>query len=241
MTACCCCAGPSRSFSGAASKTLKNRLPPGETSSILAILPHLIGQPRVLRLAVKATCERVGANSPVAVIGCTPDCTELVVVQDRVTLHAQLVRAEDMTHAVELQELLDDRCAERISRASAQTCQLSIITGRGKRVELNAPGTNGEILLFRIWIAPDQICHGTFMRYFPEPIDNLDLVDMMDRGTEAAVHAKDGIVNDDREGEKVKHVGKILPDRGGTVFARTFEVEPVCLRGPGSQLLHLSW
>jgi len=29
------------SFSGAASKTLKNRFPPGDTSSILAILPHL--------------------------------------------------------------------------------------------------------------------------------------------------------------------------------------------------------
>jgi hypothetical protein len=36
------------------------------------------------------------------------------------------------------------------------------------------------------------------------------------------VHAKDRVVNDDREGEEIKHVGKVLPDGWGGVFAGAF-------------------
>lgn len=44
---------------------------------------------------------------------------------------------------------------------------------------------------------------------FLESINNLYLVNRVNRWREAAVNAKDGVVNDNRECEEVKHVGKI--------------------------------
>lgn len=60
--------------------------------------------------------------APVAVVWRAPDCRELVVELDGEALHAQLVGAEDMVHAVQREELLDDRRAECISCSSG--CQL---------------------------------------------------------------------------------------------------------------------
>ncbi len=57
-------------------------------------------------------------RAPIAVIGSTPDCTELVVIQHRITFHAKLMGAKDVVHAVETEKFLDNGCAERISRAT---------------------------------------------------------------------------------------------------------------------------
>ena len=67
------------------------------------------------------------------------------------------------------------------------------------------------------------------MRDLSEPIDNLDLIDMMYRRAETTVDAEYGVVDDDREGEEIEHVGEILPDGGCAVFSGTFKVESVCL------------
>jgi hypothetical protein len=53
---------------------------------------------------------------------------------------------------------------------------------------------------------------------------------MVDRWAQTAVNAEDGVVDDDAEGEKVKHVGKVLPDGWRAVFASTFEVEAIRLK-----------
>ncbi len=72
------------------------------------------------------------------------------------------------------------------------------------------------------------------MRYLPEAVDDLDLVDAVDAGAEAAVHAEDLVGDDDREGQVVEHVGEVVPHGGGAVFARAFRVEAVGLRdAPG--------
>ncbi len=44
------------------------------------------------------------------------------------------------------------------------------------------------------------------------------------------MNTKDLIVDDDAQGEKIKHVRKIMPDVGVAVFARTFRVESIGLR-----------
>ena len=67
------------------------------------------------------------------------------------------------------------------------------------------------------------------MRHLSEPIDDLDLVYMVYTRTETAVHAENRIVDDDAEGEEIKHVGEVLPDGRGGVFACAFEVKAVCL------------
>lgn len=68
------------------------------------------------------------------------------------------------------------------------------------------------------------------MRYFSETVDDFDLVDRVYRGRQAAVYAEDLVVDDNREGQKVKHVGEVVPDVGVAVFARAFCVEAVRLR-----------
>lgn len=92
------------SFSGAASKTLKKRFPPGDTSSILAMLPHL-------KLMSGNTDSRkcsplyADQDSPVAVVGRTPYGAEKVTVKHRVAFHAQLMSPKDMVHAIQIEKL----------------------------------------------------------------------------------------------------------------------------------------
>lgn len=44
-----------------------------------------------------------------------------------------------------------------------------------------------------------------------------------------SVHAEYPIVNDHTQGQKVKHVGKVLPYDRGSILAHTFSVEPIGL------------
>lgn len=67
------------------------------------------------------------------------------------------------------------------------------------------------------------------MRNLPEAVDDLYLVDAVDAGAEAAVDAEDLVGDDDREGQVVEHVGEVVPDGGGAVFASAFGVEAVGL------------
>lgn len=55
----------------------------------------------------------------VAVVRRGPDSREKIVIQDAVAFHAKLVRAEDMCHIVNLQELANDARAEGVPRTAA--------------------------------------------------------------------------------------------------------------------------
>lgn len=67
------------------------------------------------------------------------------------------------------------------------------------------------------------------MRDLAEAVYDLDLVDGMDRGREAAVHAEDTVVDDARQRQVVEHVGEVVPDGRVAVFAAAFCVEAVGL------------
>lgn len=67
------------------------------------------------------------------------------------------------------------------------------------------------------------------MGNFAEAVDDLDLIDGVDRGGEAAVDAKDLVVDDDAEGQVVKHVSEVVPDVCVAVLAAAFCVEAVGL------------
>lgn len=67
------------------------------------------------------------------------------------------------------------------------------------------------------------------MRYLSESVDDFDLVYGVYAWTQPAVYAEDIVVDDDREGEVVKHVGEIVPDICVAVFSRTLGVEAVGL------------
>ena len=147
--------------------------------------------------------------APVAVIRRAPDRAQVIVVQDLVALLTELVRAEDVVHPVNVEELLDDLRAERVSRAA---------------------GREGELVPLRVRVTPDQVRHGALVRDLAEAVDDLDLVDAVDARAQAAVHAEDLVVDDDGEGEEVEHVGEVVPDVGVAVLAVAFGVEAVGLR-----------
>ena len=114
--------------------------------------------------------------APIAVIWRAPDRAQPVVVEDLIALLAKLVRAENMRHVVHIEELLHDLGAKSIPRA---------------------PGRQGELVSFRIRIAPHQVGHGSLVWDLAEAIDDFDLVDAVDAGAQAAVDAEDLVVNDD--------------------------------------------
>ena len=128
---------------------------------------------------------------------------------------------EDMIHAIRFKKFLDNRCPKSIPCSS--DCQL----GDGTSTDL--PRTNCKVFFLWVRIGPHQVRHRTLMGDLPEPVNDLDLIDMVYGRTESSVDAKYGIIDDHAQGEKVEHVGKVLPDRGRAVFSRTLEVEAVCL------------
>ena len=94
--------------------------------------------------------------APVAVIGRAPDRAQPIIIEDLIALLAELVRAEDVRHFVDVEELLHHLGAESVTGAS---------------------GRQRELVSFGIWIAPYQVCHWALVRYLSEAVDDLDLVD----------------------------------------------------------------
>lgn len=56
----------------------------------------------------------------IAVIRRAPDRAQPIVVEHLIPFLTELVRAEDVVHFVDVQELLDDLCAERVACASGR-------------------------------------------------------------------------------------------------------------------------
>lgn len=67
------------------------------------------------------------------------------------------------------------------------------------------------------------------MGYLAETVNDLYLVDGMDGRRESTVHAEDLVVDHDAQGQKVEHVGEVVPDVRVTVFPRALGVEAVGL------------
>ena len=68
------------------------------------------------------------------------------------------------------------------------------------------------------------------MRDLAEAIDDFHLVDAVDAGAQPPVHAEDGVVDDDAEGEEVEHVREVVPHGRVAVLAVAFRVKAVGLR-----------
>lgn len=80
-----------------------------------------------------------------------------------------------------------------------------------------------------VWVRPQQIAHGAFVRDFLDSVESPDVVEGINAGGETAVEAKDLVVDEGREGEVVEKVGEVLPDIGVAVFAEALVVEAVDL------------
>ena len=113
-----------------------------------------------------------------------------------------------MGHAVDLQKLADHLRTKGVSCSARR---------------------EGEFITFGIGIGPDEISHRAFVRDLAEAVDDLDLINGVDRGRKSAMDTEDLVVDHNAEGEEVEHVGEVVPDVGVPVFAGALGVEAVGL------------
>ena len=130
---------------------------------ISLILGRPIKHIKVL-LAVRPNLENTRhVAAAVAIVGRGPDGREFIVVEDRETFHAELVRAEDVDHVVRVEELVDDLGAKSVARTSAhREDAASSVSSDGwaefKEIRdlvfrwLGSPRRYRKLFLVRIWI-----------------------------------------------------------------------------------------
>lgn len=160
-----------------------------------------------LSLSTRTDFEHTGqVSTSVAVVGCAPYRREAVIKHDHVALVAQLMGAEDVIHAVDLEEFLHYLRSECVSCSS---------------------WAERELVPLSVWIRPYQVRHGPFVRDLAKAVYDLDLVYAVNAGRETAVYTEDLVVDDARQGEIVEHVRKVVPDGWVTVLAAALCVEAI--------------
>lgn len=80
-----------------------------------------------------------------------------------------------------------------------------------------------------VGVGPDKVAQRAVVRHLLQPIKLADLVDGVEEGREAAVHAEDAVVDEGGRRQVVEEVGQGGPDRGAAVFAEALVVEAVDL------------
>jgi hypothetical protein len=151
----------------------------------------------------------------VAVVRCAPHSTQSIVIENLESFLAQLVCSEDVRHGIHLEELPDNLRSEGVT---------------------GAPRTERKLVPLRIGVTPHEICHGAFVWYFSKPVDDFNLIDGVYRRGEAAMHAKDLIVNYNGQRQEVEHVSKVMPNVGVAIFPGALGVEAIGL-GNASRLV----
>lgn len=146
--------------------------------------------------------------TPITVIRRTPHGGQPIFKHHHVSFVAELMGAEDMRHAVHLQELLHHLLSERISRPSR---------------------TQAKFVSLSVRVTPYQVRHGTFVWDLPEAVDDFDLIDAVDAGAQPAVDTEDLVVDHTAQAEIIKHIGEKVPHVGCAVLPRAFGVEAVGL------------
>ena len=87
----------------------------------------------------------------------------------------------------------------------------------------NAPSTSV------IWVTPEKIAHRTLMGNLLYTIQRTDVIECVDRGTQATVKAENLIIDEGGEGEVVEEVSEVFPDIRIAILSKAFVVEPVHL------------
>lgn len=124
-----------------------------------------------------------------------------------VSLHDELVGATDHLDVIGGVELRHHVATEQVSRP---------------------PGGHAPALGV-LRVTPEQVTHGPVMRHLLLSVNGPDLVQGLDAGAQAAVHAEDLSVNDGGEGEVVEDLCAVSPHRDASVLPETLVIEPVHL------------
>jgi hypothetical protein len=112
-------------------------------------------------------------TASVAVVRCAEDGHHISILAPIVALHDELMRSCDQGQAIIVVERLADVLTKSIASASwADTPTTSIV-----------------------WITPEQITHGPFVRHFLNPVQTPNIIQGIDTRAQSSVQAKDLIVN----------------------------------------------
>mmetsp|Transcript_20055 Transcript_20055/g.51700 ORF Transcript_20055/g.51700 Transcript_20055/m.51700 type:complete len:279 (+) Transcript_20055:173-1009(+) len=152
--------------------------------------------------------DRCHVATPVAVVRRGPHRDERVVEHVLIALHHQLVRTCDQIDLVRLVKLRHYVSPEQVA-CSART---------------QAPAV--DILR----IGPHQIAHGAIVRHLLLAVDHAHLVERVDGGREAAMHAEDAVLDDRRQREVVEDLRAVPPHVDRTKLSQALVVEAVHLR-----------
>mmetsp|Transcript_76524 Transcript_76524/g.211821 ORF Transcript_76524/g.211821 Transcript_76524/m.211821 type:complete len:353 (-) Transcript_76524:157-1215(-) len=127
----------------------------------------------------------------VAVVGRRPDRHQRVAEHPLEALHHQLVRAADEVQVVALEEGSNH------------------VRTKGERHAAVVLAPAHDVL---VRVGPQQVAQQARVGHVRGPHDALDLVHRGQLGRQAAVHAKDLLVHDGRDGQAVEAVGVRLPE-----------------------------
>jgi len=121
-----------------------------------------------LFVKLKDTCEVLKS---IAIIRCAPDCAELPIKQNLISLHAKLMRSEYFGHTVFVKEPVNDVHSKHIPSSSRR---------------------QGEACVARVWIGirPHQVGERAFVRDLLDPLDLLYIRYMLNCWREACVDAE---------------------------------------------------
>jgi len=78
-------------------------------------------------------------------------------------------------------------------------------------------------------VGPHEITHRSFVWNFLLSINSLDLIECVDAGREAAVHAKDGLVDDGGKRKEVHYLCAVAPHVYRPIFAKALIVKAIHL------------
>lgn len=80
-----------------------------------------------------------------------------------------------------------------------------------------------------VGIAPQQVTHRSLVGNLLDSVQRPDVVERVDRRTQAAMKAEDLVLNERGEGEVIEKVGEVSPHVGVAIFAQALVVEAVDL------------
>ena len=146
--------------------------------------------------------------APVAVVRRAKHRHHRLIVRPLVTVLHQLVRPGDHLQPVAVVELLGDVLTKRVTRAPGRDTPAAPV----------------------VRVGPQQVTHRSLVRHLLRPRELPNVLQRVQRRTQAPVRAEDLILDDSREGQMVEHVRDVLPHVRVAVLAQALVVEAVHLR-----------
>jgi hypothetical protein len=117
------------------------------------------------------------------------------------------MRSGNQAQAVDVVECVRDILSESVSGSSGR----------------NSPAAS------IIWVTPEKITHGTFVRNFLNSIQLSNLLERVQRRRQASMKGENLVLYNSCQWQQVKEVSKVFPDVDVSIFSEAFIIKAVYL------------